>query len=173
MLQPYVGTVPAHDVPDKIFTNAVAPNCFILADGAEHSPAVYLGRGGPAVQLLFGPMWSRNGSNMAALTDQVNNDPMSLTDLDLLDLAGSPVQLDEGRIQAGLPTWHSLVAAAGRRRTRSSLDRSSVPGLTSCPNDDQAAWHPLLAESRQPDQHSTVCNPTLRTPTVGHPLAFG
>ena len=55
VLQPYVAAVPAHDVPDKIFTNAVAPNCTILADGTEHSSAVYLGRGGPAVQLLFGP----------------------------------------------------------------------------------------------------------------------
>src|ERR1035441_6541897 len=85
VLQPYAPAVPVHDMPDNVLVDVIAPNRSILADGAEHGSAADLGRRGPSVQLLFGPMWNRYSSNMAALANQVHDDPMPLTDLYLLD----------------------------------------------------------------------------------------
>src|SRR5664279_2398855 len=85
VFQPYAEAVAPHHVPDNVLTDPVVPNCSILADGAEHSPGADLGRRGPAVQLLFGPVRNGYGPNMASLSNQVYDDPMSLTNLYLLD----------------------------------------------------------------------------------------
>ena len=83
----------ADHVPDNVLANARAPHRTGPANGSEDSPLGDARRGGPSVKCVFDPLRHGNGSNVAAFADQVDDGPMSLACLDVL-------QFERGKLGA-------------------------------------------------------------------------
>ena len=75
-----------YNVPDHAFRHAVAP-MFACSTDASKQPSGRKGCGGdPGVNGRFDPVGHRYGSNVSALTDEVDNGPMFLALLQMGEL---------------------------------------------------------------------------------------
>jgi len=79
---------PPNDVPDDVLGNAFTPRRSVSADGPEDPALANLGRHYPAIDRLLNPQGHAHRSHTAALSDQVDNSPVSLPDLHVFHVQG-------------------------------------------------------------------------------------
>ena len=79
---------PPNDLPDDVLGNAFTPRRSVSADGPEDPATVNLSRDGPTIDPFFDPHGHGHGPHTAALANQVDNGPVYLPDLDVLQLQG-------------------------------------------------------------------------------------
>src|SRR5579862_1865525 len=75
-----------HHVPHNILRDAFSPYLSRPGDGPEDPSLRNPGCSYPLIERCFDPVWNRNGTDMAALADQVHHCPVSLPHLDLIQL---------------------------------------------------------------------------------------
>jgi len=73
-----------HNVPNRLRCHAISPCPSNLVDPAEQFSSINCGCGDPLVQFGSYPIWNRNRSNMASLADQIDNGPMLLALLEVI-----------------------------------------------------------------------------------------
>src|SRR5712691_8088636 len=73
-----------HYVPNRLHRNAISPCPSNFVDSAEQFSSINSSRGEPIVEFGSHPIRKRNGSNVASLADQVNNSPMLLALLEMI-----------------------------------------------------------------------------------------
>ena len=78
-----LGTVPNH-IPDHGFRDSFAPCASVPADCPEDSTVRDIRRYPPSVDCALNPDRHWNRADMAALTDEIDDCPVSLSDLDVL-----------------------------------------------------------------------------------------
>jgi len=78
----------ADHVPYHILANARAPYCSHPANRSEDSTVRDAGCRGPTVDCVFDPLRHGDRADVAAFANQVNDGPVSLTGLDVIDFQG-------------------------------------------------------------------------------------
>src|SRR5450755_3290819 len=75
-----------HHVPDRLWRDPRAPKFSRSAYSAKNRPPCDLGGCGPGVESSFHPNRDRNRTDVLSFADQVCNDPVLFTDLEILCL---------------------------------------------------------------------------------------
>jgi len=75
-----------YDVPDHAFRHSVAPMFACPTDASKQPSGRKAGGGDPCVDGRFDPVGHRHGSNVSALTDEIDNGPMFLALLQMGEL---------------------------------------------------------------------------------------
>src|SRR5437879_8439633 len=73
-----------HDVPNRLYRHPISPCPSYFVDPAKQLSSINCGCGEPIVQFGSHPIGNRNCSNVASLADQINNGPMLLALLELI-----------------------------------------------------------------------------------------
>ena len=73
-------------MPDDLLRDAVAPNCASPAHAPKQPPVPNRGGSCPLVYRRLHPIGNRDGSNVAALADQIDQRPVLFPLLDVSDL---------------------------------------------------------------------------------------
>jgi hypothetical protein len=71
-------------MPNRLHGHAISPSPSNFVDPAEQLSSINSGRSEPSVQFVSHPIEKRNRSNMASLADQINNGPMLLALLEVI-----------------------------------------------------------------------------------------
>ena len=78
----------ADHVPDHVLADPRAPYCSHPANRSKYSTVRDAGRRGPTVDCVFDPLRYGDSADVAAFAYQINNGPVSLTSLDVIDFQG-------------------------------------------------------------------------------------
>jgi len=73
-----------HNVPNRLHRHAISPCPSYFVDPAEKFPSINCGCGEPIVQFGSHPIGNWNRSNVASLTDQINNGPVLFALLEMI-----------------------------------------------------------------------------------------
>src|SRR6266852_9460400 len=73
-----------HDVPNRLYRHPISPCPSYLVNPAKQLSSINCGGGQPIVQFGSHPIGNRNRSNVASLADQINNGPMLLALLEMI-----------------------------------------------------------------------------------------
>ena len=73
-------------VPHDILRDAFSPHFSRSGDGSKDPSLRDPGCSYPLVERCFNPIWNRHSADVATLTDQIHHCPMSLANLDLVQL---------------------------------------------------------------------------------------
>ena len=74
-----------YNVPDHFLCHFLVPDDALPRDSAEEFALGHMSRGQPVVDHLFDPARNWNCTNMAALADEIDDGPMLLTTLEVID----------------------------------------------------------------------------------------
>jgi hypothetical protein len=72
------------NVPDDLFRHSTSPRFIVLADWPENSPTRNFCGDEPFVDHLFYPIRNRNGPDVAAFANQIDNSPMIFSTLEVI-----------------------------------------------------------------------------------------
>jgi hypothetical protein len=73
-----------HDVPNRLYRHPVSPCPSYFVDPAKQLSSINCGCNEPIVQFGSHPIVNRNRSNVASLANQINNGPMLLALLEMI-----------------------------------------------------------------------------------------
>ena len=117
-----------HNRPDHFWTEPVWRNSPRLVDRAEHGSGSHGRSGHPRLNGGTDPVWNWNGSDVAALPDQISKDPMVFAPLEVGDRYSSKLRPGEA---------HSLAAP---RPSRNLVCRGVCAGCRHAVGSDPARW---------------------------------
>jgi hypothetical protein len=72
-----------HNAPDHLLGDTFTPHGADLADATEDPPRGHLSGGGPAIESVLDPIRDWDGSDVAAFSIQIDNDPSFVALLDV------------------------------------------------------------------------------------------
>jgi hypothetical protein len=85
MIQLHPFRAPSNNIPDDVLGNSFAPRRTVTADSPENPARCDLGGRHPSIDGGLHPSWYRRGPNVTAFANQVDDGPMSLPDLDVIN----------------------------------------------------------------------------------------
>ena len=86
MIQLHPLRAPSNNIPDDILGNSFASRRPVAADSTEDPARCDLGGRHPSIDGGLYPSWDRDRPNVTAFSNQVHDGPMSVPDLDVINL---------------------------------------------------------------------------------------
>jgi hypothetical protein len=108
------------DVPNHILRDTFAPHLSRPGDGSEDSSLCDPRRHHPLIERRLNPRWNRHGTNVATLTYQVHDGPMTLAHLDLVQLQAD--QLGSAKTTTKQHRQHGKVSFRPHAHARSMFE---------------------------------------------------
>lgn len=85
------------DVPDDILRDPGAPDLAASGHSSKYLASINSRGRNPIIQRLLSPLWDGHGTDVTAFADQIDNSPVSLPRLDV-------VQFDSGQLRSSQTT---------------------------------------------------------------------